>query len=932
MQKPNLLEDKPIINADENVWGIKLNKIIDKLQTFVNSIVDSVSGKLDKGNVSYNFDTAEKIENEIKNKVNQEDFDRNISDIEDKQRETDNFIQDFQNKTYVYHQNKELYDSQGKITDLIISNITVESLNGNSIGGSLSEEQIKTICSKYYEPKFDKKSGWNLDISSDENSNSESVIASTKLVYNIKENSINKDYLTKIPQQLSIDGNILKYKVEQGGRFIEKELNLPSSVTETWVNERFEPIIDEKKTGFNKDKSDDYSLGDSNTLVTTKATKNLSESLDKVIKDISISEGKLKYKEGLIGLSKELDLPSGSGGGSVPVNTMLYTSQQKMETSTGLPIKNINIESINDKKIEDLTKVEGLYTHKELVDLSDSNYEKFKDEISYFDTFDLKRVTRSKMINLSQSIFLSSGLDNGQCLRYLMMETRDESIKHISKYEEVMDFDFKSLEGLNLQENEIYIGEFDYYFYSQNGYPATISESKIYYKLNGNTGDKGNNYYNTFLIQSPVYSFIIKSQGEYKLVPLVDFLSVSKKYPSYRPNPIYEKLYSIFDKVLNGDNVKVIHRIKSNITCVGQTGNIAIYKLEGVGSNTSFESLGTKRVYLEVSGDSSEGTVDYKVVLPKLYVVRTSENTIGLVSPQQLYAYSDCNSMLYGSEPYVLREQNYVRMKKTSLLENIFFVKNNKVYVNLEDKTYELNMTPVKFPKENWSISLYHDGLQGSVYFSNIKYHNVGFFSGWYTVYNPKMNFKESGGQIDFLSIYDSSNKSTYGVGYISSIIFTYEDNTEYKLSIIPKLVSNGVSLISYLKKENHYTNIQEYYKIKTIYTLPFTQTYNFNMKENLYQNAIGFNLSNKMNVFKHFKPYFPRLNEWWNGNNNCIGVQGNKQVMLDSTIKDLANYFRPLNFKDMDLHINYLDLNKFMSLFQSITEQTYNTETRDYI
>lgn len=929
MQKPNLLEDKPTINADESVWGIKLNKIIDKLQAFVNSIIDSVSGKLDKGNVSSNFDTAEKIENEIKNKVNQEDFDRNVSEIEDKQRETDNFIRNFTNKNYVYHTNKELYDSQGKIMDLSINNLTVNSINGNNASGSLSEEQIKAICSKYYEPKFDKKSGWNLDISSDINSNSDNVIASTKLVYTITQNSINKDYLSKIPQQLSIDGNILKYKVEQGGRFIDKELNLPKSVTETWANEKFEPKIGEKKTGFNKDKSDEYTLGDSNILASTKATKNLSESLDKVVKDISISEGKLKYKEGLIGLSKELELPSGSGGGSVPVNTVLYTSQQKMETFTGLPIKNINIESINDKKIEDLTKVEGLYTHKELVDLSDSNYEKFRDEIPYFDTFDLKIVTRSKMVNLSQSIFLPYGLYNGQCLRYLRMTTRDESIKYISKYEDVMNFDYKSLEGLNLQENEIYIGEFDYYFYSQNGYPAKITESKIYYKLTGNTRDKGNNYYDTFLIQSPVYSFVVKSQGEYVLVPLVDFLTLKKKYSNRRPNPLYEKLYSLFDKVLNGETVKVIHNIKSNITYVGQSAGIPIYKLESVGSNTSFESLGTKRVYLRVSVDSSYGTVDYKAMLPKLYVVRLTEDAIGLVSPQQLYAYSDCNSMLYGSEPYVLREQNYVRMKKTSLLEDIFFVKNNKVYVNLDDKTYELNMTPVKFPKQDWSLGLTYDKLHSSIYSSNIKYHNVELFSGWTPVYNPKMNFEESGGKINFISVYDNSNKSIYGVGYISSIIFKYEDNTEYTLSVIPKLVSNGISLISYLKKENYRKNIQEYYKIKTIYTLPFTQTYNFNLKENLYQNTIGFNLSNKMSVFKHFKPYFPRIDEWLNGNNNCIGVQGNNQVMLDSTVKDLIKYFRPLNFKAMDLHISYIDLNNFISLFQGITEQTYNTETR---
>nr|DAW82266.1 MAG TPA: hypothetical protein [Bacteriophage sp.] len=36
MQKPNLLEDKPILNSDENTWGIKLNKIID----YLNELID----------------------------------------------------------------------------------------------------------------------------------------------------------------------------------------------------------------------------------------------------------------------------------------------------------------------------------------------------------------------------------------------------------------------------------------------------------------------------------------------------------------------------------------------------------------------------------------------------------------------------------------------------------------------------------------------------------------------------------------------------------------------------------------------------------------------------------------------------------------------------------------------------------------------------
>lgn len=475
MQKPNLLEDKPTINADENVWGIKLNKIIDKLQTFVNSIVDTVSEKLDKGNVSSNYNTAEKIEKEIKNKVNQDDFDRNVAEIEDKQREVDNFIQTFQNKNYVYYKSKELYDNQDKITDLSIDNLTVNSINGNSASGGLSEEQVKAICSKYYEPKFDKKSGWNLDISSDTNSNADNVIASTKLVYNIAQNNINKDYLSKIPQQLSIDGHILKYKVEQGGRFIDKELNLPKSVTEEWANNKFEPKIIEKKTGFNKDKSDNYEMGDSNILASTKATENLSKDLDKVIKDISIDGNKLKYKEGLIGLNKELELPSGSGGGSavLPPNTVLNENNGDLKTKSGVPIKNINLTHLNGKSLEESKKNRNFYfdylERKQGLPPKQTNF-----KYDYFlDTYTNKILFIEDL--LSSENFDDKSLEglicnynyNNSIKRYLYLEYSTIGYTIIKKNTEEYDI----LESWELEANKLYMSTW-YYSINSNKYPA----------------------------------------------------------------------------------------------------------------------------------------------------------------------------------------------------------------------------------------------------------------------------------------------------------------------------------------------------------------------------------------------------------------------------------------------------------------------------
>ena len=522
MQKPNLLEDKPTINADENVWGIKLNKIIDKLQTFVNSIVDVVSGKLDKGNVSSNYNTAEKIENEIKNKVNQDDFDRNVSEIEDKQREVDNFIQTFQNKNYVYHKSKELYDNQGKITDLSIGNLIVNSINGNSASGGLSEEQVKAICSKYYEPKFDKKSGWNLDISSDTNSNSDNVIASTKLVYNIAQNSINKDYLSKIPQQLSIDGHILKYKVEQGGRFIDKELNLPKSVTEEWANNRFELKIEDKKTGFNKDKSDNYEMGDSNVLASTKATENLSKDLDKVIKDISIDGNKLKYKEGLIGLNKELELPSGSGGGSavLPPNTVLNENNGDLKTKSGLPIKNINLTHLNGKSLEESKKNRNFY----------------------FDYLERKQGVPPKQTDFKYAYFL---------------DTYTNKILFIDDLLSSEDFDDKSLEGLicnyNYNNN---IKRYIYLDYNASGYTIIRKNTEEYNILESWELEPNKLYLSTwhYSIEStkyPAYYFydltksIIRSEGTIGIILYPNIQNNPHIYPENVP-VLFMKLKDVY--------------------------------------------------------------------------------------------------------------------------------------------------------------------------------------------------------------------------------------------------------------------------------------------------------------------------------------------------------------------------------------------------
>lgn len=246
MHKPNLLEDKPTINADENVWGIKLNKIIDKLQAFVNSIVDVVTGKLDKGNVSNAFSTAERIEQKIKEKLDKNVYDNFKEEIDKHTLEYKAFKKEFVDGNYLkFNTTKNLEDKEGIVKDIVIENITINKINGEPYtkGNDISEEDIKKIGDKLYEPKIEKKSGFNLDISSDIISNAENVIASTKLVNQTKielnnkidniniedkiKDKVDKIQINNIVKDLKLEDEKLKYKQYDGTTDIDKEIQLP---------------------------------------------------------------------------------------------------------------------------------------------------------------------------------------------------------------------------------------------------------------------------------------------------------------------------------------------------------------------------------------------------------------------------------------------------------------------------------------------------------------------------------------------------------------------------------------------------------------------------------------------------------------------------------------------------------------------------------
>lgn len=248
MQKPNLLEDKPTINADENVWGIKLNKIIDKLQTFVNSIVDVVSGKLDKGNVSNAFSTAERIEQKVKEKLDKNVYDNFKEEIDKHTLDYTQFKKEFVDGNYLrFNTTKNLEDKEGIVKDIVIENITINTINGEPYtkGSNISEEDVKKIGDKHYESKIEKKSGFNLNISSDVTSNAENIIASTKLVNQINtnlqnkikniniedkiKNKVDKAQITNTVKDLKLENEKLKYKQYDGTQDIDKEIELPKS-------------------------------------------------------------------------------------------------------------------------------------------------------------------------------------------------------------------------------------------------------------------------------------------------------------------------------------------------------------------------------------------------------------------------------------------------------------------------------------------------------------------------------------------------------------------------------------------------------------------------------------------------------------------------------------------------------------------------------
>mgnify|MGYP000933334875 CR=1 FL=1 len=281
MQKPNLLEDKPILNSDENTWGIKLNKIIDKLQSFVNSIVDNLNNKLDKGNVTNDYSSAEKIEAKIKEKVDKNDYDNLKVKVDNQSLDYTTFKQEFKDDNYVkFNTTKNLEDKTGIVKDLVIENITLNNINGEPYtkSSNISESDVKTIGDRLYEPKIEKKTGFNLDVSSLITSNSESVLASTKLVNQVISEV--KQDMTTMSSRLTRD---LQTKVSS--------------------------------TDFNSLKSKVDSI-DTTTLSSQLNAKANKTDLNNVIKNLRLDNSKLKYKQfnGTIDEDMEIELPSSSGG------------------------------------------------------------------------------------------------------------------------------------------------------------------------------------------------------------------------------------------------------------------------------------------------------------------------------------------------------------------------------------------------------------------------------------------------------------------------------------------------------------------------------------------------------------------------------------------------------------------------------------------
>lgn len=133
---------KPIINADFDYWGIKLNKELDIIESSVNSVIAQVNSnivdiqelqnkdasldddiselrnsKLNKGNVSASYDTAKKIEDIIK--LNKSNSDLAFTNVNERIRLNE---ENTAKKLYKGDNLSPDYDTAKKIEDIIKAN------------------------------------------------------------------------------------------------------------------------------------------------------------------------------------------------------------------------------------------------------------------------------------------------------------------------------------------------------------------------------------------------------------------------------------------------------------------------------------------------------------------------------------------------------------------------------------------------------------------------------------------------------------------------------------------------------------------------------------------------------------------------------------------------------------------------------------------
>ena len=287
---------KPIINADFDYWGVKLNKELDIIESSVNSVIAQVNSnivdiqelqnkdasldddiselrntKLNKGNVSASYDTAKKIEDIIK--LNKSNSDLAFTNVNERIRLNE---ENTAKKLYKGDNLSPEYDTAKKIEDIIKANRLAFDNFVVSTGNNLNTKLDKGSVSE----------GFNTA------KKIEDIIVSNKTFSDNKFSEISEriglaeeETATKLPKgNVSIDYNTAE-KIENIIKSNKADIDAEIDYTNQEVNKRLVQGVG-LSTEYNTAKkiediiklnksNTDNSINDLNGIITTKLSKGL---------------------------------------------------------------------------------------------------------------------------------------------------------------------------------------------------------------------------------------------------------------------------------------------------------------------------------------------------------------------------------------------------------------------------------------------------------------------------------------------------------------------------------------------------------------------------------------------------------------------------------------------------------------------------------